>query len=83
MELKQINQEWCEAFTDSLTGQKAAIVFSLGITAQGGIRNCVSTDVTKEQLKAALIETLSCIDSMPWPVNEVTEHPFLKSVIVK
>ncbi len=82
MTLEKINKEWCESFTEALTKQNAAIVFALGITAEGQIRNCMTTDISKENLKAALVEILISLDATKWPQHEISDHPFLKGVTV-
>jgi hypothetical protein len=49
-ELERINKEWCEAFIEALNSQNAAIVFALGVTPEGKVRMCITTDITKQFL---------------------------------
>lgn len=55
MKLEEINKEWCEAFVSALNEQQAAVVFCFGITKDGKIRACQTTDIDTEKLYKYLI----------------------------
>jgi hypothetical protein len=54
MELEKINLEWGNKFIETLNKQEAAIVFAFGLTKDGKVKVCTTTDLTPEQLDEKL-----------------------------
>ncbi len=54
MTVETINLEWGNKFIQALNIQEAAIVFAFGVTKDGKVKVCTTTDLTPEQIKRKL-----------------------------
>ena len=54
MKVEEINKKWGNMFIQGLNAQEAAIVFAFGLTKDGKVRICTTTDLTPAQLKEKL-----------------------------
>lgn len=60
-EVERINKEWGDKFIGALNAQDAAIVFAFGMTKDGKVKICLTTDLTSEQLRGKLLDIINVL----------------------
>jgi len=53
-EVERINKEWGNKFISALNAQDACIVFAFGLTKDGKVKICATSDIPPEHLKVKL-----------------------------
>ncbi len=54
MKVEEINKKWGNQFIQALNVQDAAIVFAFGLTKDGKVKVCMTTDLTPPEYKEKL-----------------------------